>query len=89
MNFGHSVSSGGKFMHYSELLFLPPIAPRYHAKTGECSIYSCLAQFTAPELLTGQNKWACEKCTRLHQAGINVSLFVSKNKKTQEIPPNI
>ena len=42
-------------------------APRYHAKTGECSIYSCLAQFTAPELLTGQNKWACDKCTRLHQ----------------------
>ena len=39
---------------------------RYHAKSGECSIYSCLTQFTAPELLTGQNKWACEKCTRLH-----------------------
>ena len=46
---------------------LTSIAPRYHAKTGECSIYSCLAQFTAPELLTGQNKWACDKCTRLHQ----------------------
>ena len=47
---------------------LTSISPRYHAKTGECSIYSCLAQFTAPELLTGQNKWACDKCTRLHQA---------------------
>merc|ERR1719491_493925 len=40
---------------------LTSIAPRYHAKAGECSIYSCLAQFT------GQNKWACDKCTRLHQ----------------------
>merc|ERR1719220_3030355 len=46
---------------------LTSIGPRYHAKSGECSIYSCLTQFTAPELLTGQNKWACDKCTRLHQ----------------------
>ena len=40
---------------------------RYHSTTGECSVYSCLAQFTAPELLTGPNKWACDKCTRLAQ----------------------
>ena len=26
-------------------------------------MYSCLTQFTAPELLTGNNKWACERCT--------------------------
>ena len=45
---------------------LTSIAPRYHAQTGECTIQSCLAQFTAPELLTGPNKWACDKCTRLH-----------------------
>ena len=45
---------------------LTSIGPRYHAKSGECSIYSCLTQFTAPELLTGQNKWACDKCTRIH-----------------------
>ena len=51
---------------------LTSIAPRYHAKTGECSIYSCLAQFSAPELMTGQNKWACDKCTRLHQARITI-----------------
>ncbi len=44
---------------------LTSIAARYHAKSGECSVYSCLTQFTAPELLTGTNKWACEKCTRL------------------------
>ena len=25
------------------------------------------AQFTSPELLTGPNKWACDKCTRLAQ----------------------
>ncbi len=47
---------------------LTSIAPRYHAKAGECSVYSCLTQFTAPELLTGNNKWACDKCTQLQAA---------------------
>ena len=44
---------------------LTSIAPRYRTQPGECSVYSCLTQFTAPELLTGNNKWACEKCTKL------------------------
>ena len=44
---------------------LTSISPRYHAKSGECSIYSCLTQFTSPELLTGNNKWACERCTKI------------------------
>jgi len=43
---------------------LSSIAPRYQASSGECSVYSCLTQFTAPELLTGNNRWACEKCTK-------------------------
>ena len=55
------------FYEIKNNLYFFSFAARYHAKTGECSIYSCLAQFTAPELLTGQNKWACDKCTRLHQ----------------------
>ena len=28
-------------------------------------MYSCLTQFTAPELLTGNNKWACERCSKI------------------------
>ena len=51
---------------------LTSIAPRYHAKSGECSVSSCLTQFTAPELLTGNNKWACDRCTRI-QAGLQDS----------------
>ena len=35
---------------------LTSIAPRYQAKSGECSVYSCLTQFTAPELLTGRQQ---------------------------------
>lgn len=36
---------------------------RYSTKEGECSIESCLNQFTALELMTGSNKVVCEACT--------------------------
>ena len=39
---------------------------RYHPISGECSIESCLHQFTAAELLTGNNKFGCKNCTRLN-----------------------
>ena len=47
---------------------LATLAPRYQAAVGECSLYSCLNGFTQSELLTGSNKWACERCTRLRAA---------------------
>ena len=43
---------------------LTSLAPRYQAKPSECSVYSCLNQFTQSELLTGPNKWACDRCTQ-------------------------
>jgi len=42
---------------------LRTLAPRYHAAPDECSVYSCLNNFTQAELLTGSNKWACDSCT--------------------------
>lgn len=36
---------------------------RYKTKEGECSVESCLNQFTALELMTGSNKVVCEACT--------------------------
>ena len=39
---------------------------RYHPNAGECSIESCLHQFTAAELLTGNNKFGCKNCTKLN-----------------------
>ncbi|KAK9306419.1 hypothetical protein QLX08_002930 [Tetragonisca angustula] len=36
---------------------------RYSTKEGECSIQSCLNQFTALELMSGSNKVRCEACT--------------------------
>lgn len=44
---------------------LTTLSPRYHPSSHECSIMSCLNQFTAPELLTGPNKFGCENCTLL------------------------
>lgn len=44
---------------------------RYTTKEGECSVESCLNQFTALELMTGSNKVVCEACT-------------AREKKTQE-----
>ncbi|KAH8416530.1 hypothetical protein KR222_007785 [Zaprionus bogoriensis] len=40
------------------------IAPRYQCEVGECSVQSCLNNFTAVELMTGNNKVGCETCTR-------------------------
>ncbi|CAL1531431.1 unnamed protein product [Lymnaea stagnalis] len=40
------------------------LAPRYHPSPKECSILSCLNQFTAAELLTGSNKFGCKECSR-------------------------
>lgn len=39
------------------------IAPRYHCEDGECSIQSCLNNFTAAELMTGNNKVGCDSCS--------------------------
>ncbi|EDX01119.2 ubiquitin carboxyl-terminal hydrolase 16 [Drosophila yakuba] len=40
------------------------IAPRYQCEDGECSVQSCLNNFTAVELMTGQNKVGCDSCTQ-------------------------
>ncbi|XP_069743241.1 ubiquitin carboxyl-terminal hydrolase 45 isoform X2 [Narcine bancroftii] len=39
----------------------------YRARPKECSLQSCLAQFTAIDLLMGNNKLLCEKCTERKQ----------------------
>lgn len=42
---------------------------RYATKEGECSVESCLNQFTALELMTGSNKVVCEACTAREKKG--------------------
>lgn len=38
---------------------------RYHPTSRECTIMSCIHQFTSAELLTGNNKFGCAKCTQM------------------------
>jgi hypothetical protein len=49
------------------------LAPRHseHDTSGEPSVISCLKQFTAIELLTGNNKVGCETCTK--RAGMSAN----------------
>lgn len=39
------------------------ISPRIQCNEGECSIQSCLNNFTALELMTGNNKVGCDHCS--------------------------
>ncbi len=45
------------------------LAPRYQPVPHECSVVSCLNQFTAAELLTGNNKFGCQTCSTQNQPG--------------------
>lgn len=49
-----------------------------------CSLQSCLHRFTSPELLTGNNKFGCENCTRIfHRKNTtSTSNTMSKEMKT-------
>ncbi|XP_053678305.1 ubiquitin carboxyl-terminal hydrolase 45 [Anopheles nili] len=48
---------------YSHADWSNTIAPRYQCEDGEYSVQSCLNNFTAVELMTGNNKVCCEACT--------------------------
>ncbi|XP_050390725.2 ubiquitin carboxyl-terminal hydrolase 45 [Patella vulgata] len=56
------------------------LSPRYQSSGKECSILSCLHQFTSAELLTGSNKVSCERCTKIK----NNKTAINKDKKKSE-----
>ncbi|XP_032663084.1 ubiquitin carboxyl-terminal hydrolase 45 isoform X2 [Odontomachus brunneus] len=65
---------------------------RYSTKEGECSVESCLNQFTALELMTGSNKVVCEACTsreRKGQEGLSKMVCTSSTKQylVSQVPP--
>lgn len=43
------------------------LQPQPKCKEGECSVLTCLNQFTASEIMTGNNKVSCERCTEQHK----------------------
>ena len=53
----------------AQLRAMETLAPRADPPAGAgCSLQSCLNQFTAAELLTGNNKFGCEVCTKRKHA---------------------
>jgi ubiquitin carboxyl-terminal hydrolase 16/45 len=58
------VRSAGEAANWSET-----VLPRYQCDDGECSVQSCLNQFTALELMAGNNKVGCENCTKRQNQG--------------------
>lgn len=66
------------------------LGTHYTPSSRECSVMSCLHQFTSAELLTGNNKFGCANCTKIRDKhhpnkGINmlnikVLSIVSLNK---------
>ncbi|XP_065057569.1 ubiquitin carboxyl-terminal hydrolase 16-like isoform X2 [Rhopilema esculentum] len=47
-------------------------SPEYKCKSGECSILSCLHQFTAKDVLEGNNRFRCDECTKKRNEVIQV-----------------
>ncbi|XP_061193620.1 ubiquitin carboxyl-terminal hydrolase 16-like isoform X2 [Saccostrea echinata] len=50
------------------------LGSRYHPASRECTIMTCLHQFTSAELLTGNNKFGCANCTQKkywHNQGVS------------------
>ncbi|KAL8617496.1 hypothetical protein ACOMHN_060996 [Nucella lapillus] len=61
------------------------LAPRYQSSSKECSVMSCLNQFTSAELLTGPNKVKCKACTRASPAAASPD---KDKKKPQAVYSN-
>lgn len=55
----------------------------YTPSSKECSIQSCLHQFTSVELLMGNNKLLCESCTERRQKQLRKSSSAGKTKHLQ------
>ncbi|XP_050526029.1 ubiquitin carboxyl-terminal hydrolase 16 [Daktulosphaira vitifoliae] len=68
------------------------LQPRPKCKEGECSVLTCLNQFTASEIMTGNNKVSCEKCTEQHKQKTNEEKTIYRQSTKQMLissPPAI
>ncbi|KAK7869441.1 hypothetical protein R5R35_008168 [Gryllus longicercus] len=57
------------------------LAPRYHCGDKECSIESCLNQFTLLELMTGSCKVICESCSERINKGKEGKMVATNSTK--------
>ncbi|XP_066992427.2 ubiquitin carboxyl-terminal hydrolase 16/45 [Anabrus simplex] len=70
------LSSGGDSVDWSVTM-----APRYQCEDEECSVQSCLNQFTVLELMTGNNKVVCENCTKRFNQGKEGKMVCTNSTK--------
>ncbi|KAG8444735.1 hypothetical protein GDO86_009779 [Hymenochirus boettgeri] len=54
----------------------------YITRPKECSVQSCLYQFTSVELLMGNNKLLCENCAQIQQKNIKKSNSAEKRQES-------
>ncbi|KAJ8946788.1 hypothetical protein NQ314_008771, partial [Rhamnusium bicolor] len=57
------------------------ISARYQCEEGECSVQSCLNQFTECELMAGNNKVSCELCTKRHGGSDKKTIYTDASKQ--------
>ncbi|CAH0563841.1 unnamed protein product [Brassicogethes aeneus] len=57
------------------------ISPRYQCEERECSVQSCLNQFTECELMAGNNKVGCELCTKRHGGPDKKTVYTDASKQ--------
>ncbi|XP_018327988.1 ubiquitin carboxyl-terminal hydrolase 16, partial [Agrilus planipennis] len=57
------------------------MSARYQCEEGECSVQSCLNQFTARELMTGNNKVSCDLCTKRHGSNEKKPVYTNATKQ--------
>lgn len=57
------------------------IAPRYQCEDGEYSVQSCLNNFTALELMTGNNKVGCDSCTESIHGKDGKTIYTTATKQ--------
>ncbi|XP_023016937.1 ubiquitin specific protease 16/45 isoform X2 [Leptinotarsa decemlineata] len=69
------------FMEEDESLWSGTISSRYQCEEGECSVQSCLNQFTECELMAGNNKVSCEMCTKRHGGPNNKLVYTDASKQ--------
>ncbi|KAJ8916835.1 hypothetical protein NQ315_005842 [Exocentrus adspersus] len=62
-------------------LWSATISARYQCEEGECSVQSCLNQFTECELMAGNNKVSCEMCTKRHGGPDKKTIYTDASKQ--------
>ncbi|PWA32329.1 hypothetical protein CCH79_00012022 [Gambusia affinis] len=77
------VQSRDQLHHYHHQGAFQALSHSYTPTSKECSIQSCLHQFTSVELLMGNNKLLCENCTERRQKQLRKS--AAADKKMEKI----